>query len=57
MAEAWLVLGGRDVSLADQPAHRRLHEVIEEVLVAILVARLCKIIFRHHVIVGVGLLP
>jgi hypothetical protein len=34
-----------------------LHEVVKEILVAVLVAGLCEVLLGHHVIVGVISLP
>jgi hypothetical protein len=34
-----------------------LHKVVEEVLIAVLVARCCEVFFRHHIIVGMVSLP
>ena len=36
---------------------KALHEVVEEVLIAVLVTRHSKVLLRHHVVVGVVPLP
>jgi hypothetical protein len=53
----WEKRGRSFVFAWEQTVRHRLHEVIQEVLVAVLVARLCEVVFRHHIVIGMGLLP
>ena len=45
------------MTLEEEGICEALHEVVEEVLVAVLIARHGNVLLRHHVVVGVVSLP
>jgi hypothetical protein len=45
------------MTLEEEGIYEALHEVVEEVLVAVLIARHGNVLLGHHVVVGVVSLP